>query len=158
MQSKAKKHSFYSAVAVAGSLLITDVVSAQVLEEVLVTARKRSESMQDVPMAISAFGAQQLQANQIDNITDLQKMTPNITTNETSGLVAGATWLAVFALNRISSLASLSAFVVAPACIFAWLPQAFWPMLALSLVMILRHRSNLQKLLRGEELGFRQKD
>ncbi|MCK5886562.1 MAG: glycerol-3-phosphate 1-O-acyltransferase PlsY [Alcanivorax sp.] len=75
-----------------------------------------------------------------------------------SGLVAGAVWLLVFALTRISSLASLSAFVVAPACIFAWLPQAFWPMLALSLVMILRHRSNLQKLLRGEELGFRKKD
>ncbi|HAM74217.1 MAG TPA: glycerol-3-phosphate acyltransferase, partial [Alcanivorax sp.] len=66
-----------------------------------------------------------------------------------SGLVAGVVWLLVFALTRISSLASLSAFVVAPACIFAWLPQAFWPMLALSLVMILRHRSNLQKLLRG---------
>jgi glycerol-3-phosphate acyltransferase PlsY len=75
-----------------------------------------------------------------------------------SGLVAGVVWLLVFALTRISSLASLSAFVVAPACIFAWLPQAFWPMLALSLVMILRHRSNLQKLLRGEELGFRKKD
>lgn len=75
-----------------------------------------------------------------------------------SGLVAGAVWLLVFALTRISSLASLSAFVVAPACIFAWLPQAFWPMLVLSLVMILRHRSNLQKLLRGEELGFRKKD
>ena len=74
-----------------------------------------------------------------------------------SGLVAGVVWLLVFALTRISSLASLSAFVVAPACIFAWLPQAFWPMLALSLVMILRHRSNLQKLLRGEELGFRNK-
>ena len=75
-----------------------------------------------------------------------------------SGLVAGVVWLLVFALPRISSLASLSAFVVAPACIFAWLPQAFWPMLALSLVMIARHRSNLQKILRGEELGFRKKD
>ncbi len=68
------------------------------------------------------------------------------------------TWLLVFALNRISSIASLSAFVVAPACLFAWLPQAFWPMLALSLVMIARHRSNLQKILRGEEHGFRKKD
>lgn len=74
-----------------------------------------------------------------------------------SGLVAGATWLAIFALNRISSIASLSAFLVAPACLFAWLPGAFWPMLGLTLVMILRHRSNLQKLLSGEELGFSKK-
>ncbi|WP_051011771.1 glycerol-3-phosphate 1-O-acyltransferase PlsY [Alcanivorax hongdengensis] len=75
-----------------------------------------------------------------------------------SGLVAGITWLAVFGLNRISSIASLSAFVVAPACIFVWLRPAFWPMVVLSVVMILRHRSNLQKLLRGEELGFKKKD
>ena len=75
-----------------------------------------------------------------------------------SGLVAGATWLAVFALNRISSIASLSAFVVAPACIFAWLYPAFWPILLMSVVMIVRHRSNLEKILRGEELGFKKKD
>ncbi|MQX53016.1 glycerol-3-phosphate 1-O-acyltransferase PlsY [Alcanivorax sp. PA15-N-34] len=75
-----------------------------------------------------------------------------------SGLVAGGTWLSVFALNRISSIASLSAFVVAPACIFAWLSPAFWPILVMSLVMIARHRSNLQKILRGEELGFKKKD
>ena len=75
-----------------------------------------------------------------------------------SGLVAGGTWLAVFALNRISSIASLSAFVVAPACIFAWLNPAFWPILVMSIAMIVRHRSNLQKILRGEELGFKKKD
>ncbi|MDX1804230.1 MAG: glycerol-3-phosphate 1-O-acyltransferase PlsY [Alcanivorax sp.] len=75
-----------------------------------------------------------------------------------SGLLTGATWLAVFALNRISSVASLSAFVVAPACLFVWLRPAFGPMLVLTLVMIIRHRSNLQKLLRGEELGFKKKD
>ena len=64
----------------------------------------------------------------------------------------------MFALNRISSIASLSAFVVAPACIFAWLYPAFWPILLMSVVMIVRHRSNLEKILRGEELGFKKKD
>ena len=43
------KHSvIFSAVAAAS--LITVDASAQVLEEVVVTARKRAESMQDVPM------------------------------------------------------------------------------------------------------------
>lgn len=74
-----------------------------------------------------------------------------------SGLVAAATWLSVFALNRISSVASLSAFIVAPACLFVWLPGAFWPMLAVSIAMIARHRANLEKLIRGEELGFKSK-
>lgn len=87
--TKQRHTRLYSAIAVAGSLLASDVALAQ-LEEVVVTARKRTESMQDVPMAISAFGQQQLKDNQISDITDLQKMTPNITVNETSGLVAGA--------------------------------------------------------------------
>jgi len=34
---------------------------------------------------------------------------------------------------------------------------AFWPMAALTLIMVIRHRANLAKLLSGEELGFRGK-
>ncbi len=60
------------------------------IEEVLVTARKRAESLQDVPMAVSAFSSSQLETAQVDDITDLQRMTPNVTLNETSGLIGGA--------------------------------------------------------------------
>ena len=74
-----------------------------------------------------------------------------------SGLVAGAVWLVVFGMLRISSVASLSAFVAAPICLWFWLPGAALPMAALTLIMIVRHRANLTKLLRGEELGFRKK-
>jgi iron complex outermembrane receptor protein len=38
------------------------------LEEVVVTARKRSENLQDVPMSISAFSSSDLQNAQIDNL------------------------------------------------------------------------------------------
>lgn len=74
-----------------------------------------------------------------------------------SGLVAGVVWLILFGLTRISSVASLSAFVAAPISLWFWLPGAFWPMVALTLIMFLRHRSNIAKLLSGEELGFRKK-
>ncbi|MFK7730122.1 MAG: TonB-dependent receptor [Pseudomonadales bacterium] len=63
---------------------------SMMLEEIVVTARKRSESMQDVPMAISAFTGDQLQNFGIDNITEVARMTPNLVMNETSGLVGGA--------------------------------------------------------------------
>lgn len=80
-----------TAVATAASLLAADMAIAQnAIEELIVTARKREENLQDVPMAISAFSASQLKDSQVYNITDLQKMTSNITVNETSGLVAGA--------------------------------------------------------------------
>ncbi len=78
------------ALAVVSALGITDYASAQALEEVVVTARKRAESLQDVPMAVSAFNAAQIQDAQIDSILDLERMTPNVTLTESSGLQAGA--------------------------------------------------------------------
>ena len=77
------------ALAIAATLGVSEIAVAQ-LEEVVVTARKRSESLQDVPMAVSAFNSDQLQSYGIDNITDIARMTPNLVMNETSGLVGGA--------------------------------------------------------------------
>ena len=71
-----------------------------------------------------------------------------------TGLLTGAVWLALFAILRISSLASMVAFVVMPAAIAFWLPAAFWPMVLLSVALIGRHHANIRKLLSGEELGF----
>ena len=82
------------ALAVVSALGVSDYASAQMLEEVIVTARKRAESLQDVPMAVSAFNSDQLQNAQVDGIEDLQRMAPNITLTETGGLQAGT--LAVF--------------------------------------------------------------
>ena len=61
-----------------------------VIEELVVTARKRSENMQDVPAAISAFSAEALQNNAAENIIEIENLTPNITINETSGLNPGS--------------------------------------------------------------------
>lgn len=66
------------------------LAQAGALEEVVVTARKRSENLQEVPMSISAFTAKDLQNAQIDNLVEVGRMSPNVQVNETSGLVAGA--------------------------------------------------------------------
>ena len=71
------------------SMASADLAVGQALEEVVVTARKRAESLQQVPMAVSAFNADQLQDFQVENIVDLQKMTPNITVNDSTGLFGG---------------------------------------------------------------------
>lgn len=72
-----------------------------------------------------------------------------------TGLVTGAVWLVLFAALRISSLASMAAFLMMPVVILFWQPETLWPMILLSLVLIGRHHSNIRKLLSGEELGFR---
>ena len=89
MRIKKYKSSVLS-MAVVSALGVTDFAQAQVLEEVVVTARKRSENLQEVPMAVSSFSAAQLRAAQVDGILDLERMTPNVTLTETGGLVAGA--------------------------------------------------------------------
>ncbi|GAB3285626.1 TonB-dependent receptor [Parahaliea aestuarii] len=53
-------------------------VAEQILEEVIVTAQKRSESIQDVPIAVSAFTAQSLEAMQVRTSIDLQNYVPNL--------------------------------------------------------------------------------
>ncbi|MEO0435342.1 MAG: TonB-dependent receptor [Pseudomonadota bacterium] len=52
-----------------------------VLEEVIVTAQKRSESLQDVPVAVTAFTEDTIQNSRISDITDVAVMTPNLTSN-----------------------------------------------------------------------------
>lgn len=47
-------------------------------DEIIVTARFRNESLQDVPQAISAFGEEQLTNIAARDITDLAPSTPNI--------------------------------------------------------------------------------
>ena len=75
------------------------------------------------------------------------------------GLLAGATWLLVAALFRMSSLAALIAAAMAP--LFALLPlpvmglPASGPVLALSLatavLIYVRHHENIARILRGIE-------
>lgn len=56
------------------------LAQGMVLEEVIVTAQKRSESLQDVPMAVNAFSADTIQEAGINNTADLAIMTPSLHT------------------------------------------------------------------------------
>jgi outer membrane receptor protein involved in Fe transport len=49
------------------------------LQQVTVTATRRSESVQDVPLTVQAITGVQLQQLGVDNATDLFKYTPNVT-------------------------------------------------------------------------------
>jgi len=48
------------------------------LEEVLVTATRRVESLQDVAMSVSAFSEQFLQDSGVTQLTELGQYTPNL--------------------------------------------------------------------------------
>ncbi|MEY2854389.1 MAG: hypothetical protein RL030_1521, partial [Pseudomonadota bacterium] len=48
------------------------------LDEVLVTAQKRTERIQDVPVSVTVVGSEQLAQQQIYNIEDLARTTPSL--------------------------------------------------------------------------------
>ncbi|MGQ9425013.1 TonB-dependent receptor [Gilvimarinus sp. F26214L] len=55
------------------------------IEEVVVTARRRTENMQDVPVAVSAFTADALERRGVTDITELQQQVPNTTLQVSRG-------------------------------------------------------------------------
>jgi len=52
--------------------------SAAVLEEIVVTARRREESLQETPIAVSAFSAGDLKARNLTNLMELPEFVPNV--------------------------------------------------------------------------------
>ena len=76
MHTKRKLLPFLLAIII--SVTSIDEVNAQTLEEIVVTAQKRAESAQDVPIAITAFDSAALDRNQIENADDLANFVPNL--------------------------------------------------------------------------------
>jgi glycerol-3-phosphate acyltransferase PlsY len=72
------------------------------------------------------------------------------------GLAALATWLVVFSASRYSSLGAIVAALLAP--VYAWylLPYQDYivSVVVMSVFLIWRHRTNIQKLIAGTESGF----
>ncbi len=64
-----------------GALLLSSALAAPAfaqIEEVVVTAQKKSEDIQSVPIAVSAFSGQDLAAHQIEGFKDLQFAIPSV--------------------------------------------------------------------------------
>ena len=82
-------HGVYAAVCIALLGLSLPLQAAsngnRLLEEVVVTAQKRSENSQDVPIAINAFSGEVLDARGITDPLDLPLATPGLTVNEQAG-------------------------------------------------------------------------
>lgn len=55
------------------------------IEEVVVTTRKREESLQDVPIAVTALSREQLERQNIANIADITKLSPSVVFDRSFG-------------------------------------------------------------------------
>lgn len=75
-------------------LLATSIVSTMPVaalaqeattEEILITARKRAESIQDVPLSVTAFGAAEIRRRSILELEDVALLTPGLTFEDFGG-------------------------------------------------------------------------
>ena len=57
-------------------------ISAQELEEIVVSAQRREESLQEVPVSITAFSAESLDQQNLKEAKDYFKITPNVSFTE----------------------------------------------------------------------------
>ncbi|MEA3538349.1 MAG: TonB-dependent receptor [Pseudomonadota bacterium] len=85
MQSRFRARSVFVSSASALAVLIASPAFAQVTEQddsgietIIVTAQRQAESLQDVPIAVSAFSSQAMERQQIENSSDLQLTLPNV--------------------------------------------------------------------------------
>ena len=84
-----RQQSYVLACAVAATLAASSVALAQnatqgedaapaEIEEIVVTAQKREENVQDVPLSVAAFSGDTLLAAGIDSVLDLERLVPNL--------------------------------------------------------------------------------
>ena len=55
----------------------SDAAVPEGLTEIVVTARRRTENLQDVPVAVTAIGAATIQTQDVTNLDDLNSFVPN---------------------------------------------------------------------------------
>ncbi len=109
MKIRPKKETAAIAIACAISASFASQAYAQsdaTLEEVVVTARKTEESLQDVSLAINAFGAEEIAARSLEELDDVALYTPGLTFEDYSNggfgtpIIRGASQFSVDQLEQ----------------------------------------------------------
>ena len=76
-------------------------LNAQILEEIVVTAQKKEQSLQDVGVSVTAFNDAQIAALGWDNSLDVAAQTPGLITTSNTGDTAN---IALFSIRGVSQL------------------------------------------------------
>ena len=104
-------HIFRAGVAFAALMISLPVLAQEALPaeegnlDIIVTAQRRSESVQDVPIAISAFSSDQLEAQGVSNTLQLGQYIPNFVAQNNTGL-GGANAYFLRGLGNTESIAT----------------------------------------------------
>lgn len=99
---------------IGGLTIASGIASAQdnklALEEVIVTAEQRSESLQEVPVSVTAFTSTEIQSAGIENSQDFVNLTPNVTLDDS--FTVGNTFITIRGVAQINNADSPVAVVI----------------------------------------------
>jgi iron complex outermembrane receptor protein len=76
---------------------------AQVLEEIVVTAQRREQSLQDVPIAVTAFSGEAIERQNINSAIDYLALTPNVSYTEDGQFGKRGAGISVRGVNNLVS-------------------------------------------------------
>ena len=103
-------YSKLSIVSIAALLLSTGLVPTAVyaednavLEEIVVTAQRRAQNIQDVPIAITAFSGEELEKSNISGATEYLARTPNVSFTEDGQSGSRGLGIAIRGVNNLVS-------------------------------------------------------
>lgn len=111
---KYRNHRYPAAVAAAVSaVLAAGAAPAAQIEEVVVTARKTEERLQDVPIAISAFTSEALEETAARDVFDLTRLTPGFSFERVNryGVQGGVSRPVIRGMSNILGEGNASVFV-----------------------------------------------
>ena len=80
---------------------VPGVLNAQILEEIVVTAQKKEQGLQDVGVSVTAFNEEQIGALGWDNSLDVAAQTPGLVTTSNTGDTGN---IALFSIRGVSQL------------------------------------------------------
>ena len=86
-----------------GQTAQAESTSSNVLEEIIVTAQRTSESIQEVPIAVTALTGDMLQDQQVITVSDLQMNAPNVSFTNTN---FGSNSLSIRGIGRLLTAAT----------------------------------------------------
>lgn len=81
----------------------SSVASAAVLEEIVVTARKKEESLQDVPVTVNTFTQHDIERYSTTQVEDLAKQVPNFSVYRTASGSGSASYMRGVGSSSISA-------------------------------------------------------
>src|SRR6185312_9898612 len=86
-------------------------VATGALEEITVTAQRRTERIQDVPISISAFSSEQMDAQGVRDIDAIARLTPGITFQRTDARNTSASSISIRGIASAAGAATTGIYI-----------------------------------------------